>query len=180
MTHREHLIDRGYVVIPGAVPPELLAWTREQMQVMLPLQSQVFDTLGVVDGVSKTLEAFSEKILRQLGFCYVRSMGAVFVNKKPFEGKRPWHHDWRWGHLPVSQEREPVQVGVVFYMRPTSRENGCLRVWPGSQMLDWNIHPEPFATVDGEADVPANLGDVVIFDSRLRHATHANETAGHH
>ena len=46
-------------------------------------------------------------------------------------------------------------------------------------LIDCDIHPEAFATLDDEVDAPVNLGDVVIFDSRIRHATHANERPEH-
>lgn len=178
MTEREQLVRDGYCLVKQAIPPALLEWLRAQVQTLLPLQEKELDTMGIAQelGVVQTLEAFSERILRRLGYTEIASIGPTFINKKPFEGPRPWHHDWRWRHLAISQEPEPTQVGVVFYMRPTSPENGCLRVWPGSHVIDCNHQPEAFAVLDDEIDVTTELGDVVIFDSRLRHATHPNQT----
>ena len=80
----------------------------------------------------------------------------------------------------------------MFYLHDTRRENGCLRVIPGSHCNHNPLHDvidEPhaqhlqaghdltsddFSDRPDEIDVPIKAGDLLVGDSRLLHATHAN------
>ena len=76
----------------------------------------------------------------------------------------------------------------------TQRENGCLRVIPGTHRKRHPLHAEgvihddaqKLATQDlshpvfqswpDEVDIPVRAGDLVIGDSRIFHAAHPNDT----
>ncbi len=80
----------------------------------------------------------------------------------------------------------------MYYLTDTRRENGCLRVIPGSHATHhplFDVIAEPhseeisraedmdraeFAVRPDEVDVPARAGDLVVGDARLLHATHGN------
>ena len=82
----------------------------------------------------------------------------------------------------------------MYYLTDTSRENGCLRVVPGSHTRHNSLHDvlrEPhsaqlsqardmslpeFSDRPDEVDVPVRAGDLLVGDARLLHAAHANET----
>ena len=81
---------------------------------------------------------------------------------------------------PSSYTDEPVQVFLMYYLIDTDRENGCLRVIPGSPRRRQRLHGLPpahgkeIATVGGdrpvlqpdpdEVDVPVRAGDLAIGD----------------
>jgi ectoine hydroxylase-related dioxygenase (phytanoyl-CoA dioxygenase family) len=81
----------------------------------------------------------------------------------------------------------------MYYLTDTCRENGCLRVIPGThrrrialheQLPDAHTELTYEASLDSplfsrhpeEVDVPVRAGDLVIGDARLLHAAHANQT----
>ena len=91
----------------------------------------------------------------------------------------------------------PPQVFLMYYLTDTSRENGCLRVIPGSHTRHNPLHDvlaEPHSEVLGraesldraefgrrpdEVDVPVRAGELVIGDARLLHASHPNGSDRH-
>jgi hypothetical protein len=104
-----------------------------------------------------------------------------------------WHQDWWcWDH-PITFRRPATQVAVLCYLTDTNRDNGALRVLPGSHHKSSAIHgqlPEPHgndanslsldhpAMIDSpdQKTVPVKAGDAVVLDYRLLHGTHGNAT----
>ena len=81
----------------------------------------------------------------------------------------------------------------MYYLTDTRRENGCLRVIPGSHRRRIPLHDELpaahtndtyLANQEGplfdiypeEIDVPVRAGDAVIGDARVLHAAHGNNS----
>jgi hypothetical protein len=105
-----------------------------------------------------------------------------------------WHQDWWcWDH-PITFHRPATQVAMLCYLTDTNRDNGALRVLPGSHHKSSAIHgqlPEPhgddanrlpydhpaMADSPDQATVPVKAGDTVVLDYRLLHGTHANGTS---
>lgn len=112
---------------------------------------------------------------------------ANFNNRTP--GIKPminWHTDYQEKHRPLGP-----RVEVAWYLTPTTRENGCLRVIPGSQrhpIVDmrrelailgrqqnklWRSyevqHPD-------EIDVRLGPDKLLIRDGFIWHCTHMNKT----
>jgi ectoine hydroxylase-related dioxygenase (phytanoyl-CoA dioxygenase family) len=105
-----------------------------------------------------------------------------------------WHYDWFTWEDPASYAPLPLQVALMYYLVDTTRENGCLRVIPGSHIhhnplhdllaaphsaelsTATNMERAEFWDRPDEVDVPITAGDVLIADARLLHAAHANET----
>jgi hypothetical protein len=132
-------------------------------------------------------------VFRQLGFTDPRWLSGYVIAKPPGSPGLWWHQDWwAWGH-PRSYAEQATQIFCMIYLEPTSRENGCLRVLPGTHLKRHSLHdalPEPHTEeieaqapetlshqpVPGEMDILANPGDLVIGDVRVIHATHANTT----
>ncbi len=83
----------------------------------------------------------------------------------------------------------------MYYLTDTSVTNGCLRVIPGSHQHHNVLHEHignphsgmlsraedldqlAFSMRPDEVDVPVRAGDLVIGDSRLLHAAHANKSS---
>ena len=120
--------------------------------------------------------------------------GAILLSKPPFGPPLYWHQDhMNWNH-PESAAPWPIKVFLSYYMTDTTPENGCLRVLPGTHikripMHDMlpNAHEPEIQAIDDldhpvfqdhpdAVDVPLKAGDLVIADSRMLHAAHANQT----
>lgn len=132
--------------------------------------------------------AFSE-----LGFTDPRWISGYVIAKPPNSPGLWWHQDWwGWGH-PRSYVHEPTQIFCMIYLEPTSAKNGCLRAIPQTHLNRHPLHdalPEPHTVeieskdadevsnlhYDGEIDIEAEPGDLVIGDVRVIHATHANRS----
>ncbi|WP_181871053.1 phytanoyl-CoA dioxygenase family protein [Sphaerisporangium album] len=128
-----------------------------------------------------------------LGFTDPRWISGYVIAKPPRSPGLWWHQDWwAWGH-PRTYVRQPTQIFIMIYLEPTSRRNGCLRVIPGTHLKRHRLHDvleTPHTVeieaaahdsvnhreVDGEIDIEASPGDLVIGDVRVIHATHSNET----
>ena len=121
------------------------------------------------------------------------------ISKPPHSSQLYWHQDGvLWNH-PISYSKQPQQYFLMYYLVDTNKDNGCLRVIPGSHLKRHSLHgiegksaqhqriPESVSrAIDmdhptlqpaaGETDVEVQAGDVVIGDSRLLHASHANHS----
>ena len=99
-----------------------------------------------------------------------------------------------WNH-PEAAAPWPTVIFLSYYMSDTTRENGCLRVIPGThrkriplhdmlpdahgheiQAIDDLDHPI-FMDHPDSVDVPLTSGDLIIADARLLHAAWPNQTA---
>jgi ectoine hydroxylase-related dioxygenase (phytanoyl-CoA dioxygenase family) len=99
-----------------------------------------------------------------------------------------------WEH-PISYTDKPQQYFLMYYLVDTNRNNGCLRLIPGSHLKRHDLHDldrrahdgdevgraknmnhPAFQKAEGEVDVPVRAGDVVIGDARLLHSAHANQS----
>ncbi|GAA3086156.1 phytanoyl-CoA dioxygenase family protein [Streptosporangium carneum] len=199
------LAEDGFCRIPGALDDRLvgrlrelaarrLATAREEHLLryahhgsLLPLTVDD-DPMPDVLTSSALRDAF-----RRLGFTDPRWISGYVIAKPPGSPGLWWHQDWwAWGH-PRSYVPQPTQIFCMLYLEPTSRENGCLRVIPGTHRARHRLHDvllEPHTAeieaeepgsvchraVPDEIDIEAEPGDLVIGDVRVIHATHANTT----
>ena len=132
--------------------------------------------------------------LAELGFDNPRWASGYIISKPPHSPPLYWHQDW-WGwNDPASYTDKPHQLFLMYYLVDTHRENGCLRVIPGTHRRRHPLHAQGvmqddaaklaaqdlsnpvFQTWPDEVDVPVGAGDLVIGDSRIFHAAHANST----
>ena len=132
--------------------------------------------------------------LAELGFDSPRWASGYIISKPPYSPPLYWHQDW-WGwNDPESYSDKPQQLFLMYYLVDTHRENGCLRVIPGTHRRRHPLHAQGiihddaqklaaqeltnpvFQTTPDEVDVPVRAGDLVIGDSRIFHAAHANRS----
>lgn len=132
--------------------------------------------------------------LRALGFDAPTFSDGYIIAKEPHGPRLFWHYDWFAWEDVRSFEMPPPQVFVMYYLTDTRRENGCLRVIPGSHLRENPLHtvlanphgkelsaasdltrPE-FGDRPDEVDVPVQAGDMIVGDARLLHAAHENRT----
>ena len=131
--------------------------------------------------------------LSELGFDSPKWWSGFLLSKPPHAPPLYWHQDW-WGwDDPVSASPIPAQLFLMYYLTDTTRENGCLRVLPGTHFRRVPLHDllpdahtettynasleSPLFSDPPEAlDIPVKAGDLVIGDARILHAAHANQT----
>jgi len=204
---RSRLVDRGFGIVPGLLPVELLARLRLVTDRMLDAlsdeQKQRSGGQGSIFAMEHQDPVFSELIalpetlqaLHGLGFPRPRYWSGFIIAKEPYSGPLYWHQDWPFWDHPVSADPLPHQMFLMWYLVDTRPENGCLRVLPRSHRLRYGVHDaigtghddtvrhEDPATSPAyqchpdEVDVPVRAGDLVIGDARLLHAAHGNATA---
>ena len=200
---RDHLLEDGFVVAKGLLAPSLITALRDMSLDLLSQQApQHFErfahhgSMVPLDyGVSRAAKLIGNEgllaYLRGLGFPHPKWLSGYVISKPPNSAGLWWHQDWwAWGD-PLTRRRIPAQIACLVYLDRTTPRNGCLRVIPGSHRV---LHPllqelpdahgediEALADSSSahrlrpdETDVPTEIGDVVLCDVRLLHATHPN------
>jgi ectoine hydroxylase-related dioxygenase (phytanoyl-CoA dioxygenase family) len=149
-----------------------------------------------VDPLFAELIAWSpaREALRSLGYPNPTFTDGYVISKPGHSPRLFWHYDWFAWEDGYSYRADPPQVFLMYYLTDTRRENGCLRVIPGSHRVHNALHDvlhEPHSRELGEAqdpdlpefsdrpdetDVQVAAGDLLVGDARLLHAAHRNET----
>lgn len=118
-------------------------------------------------------------VLASMGYPGAKSSSGFIVSKPPKVAPPLfWHQDGMLWDDPSSYTDEPVQVFLMYYLIDTDRENGCLRVIPGSPRRRRRLHGLPpahgkeIATVSGDRPVPQPDPD----EARLLHSAHPNRS----
>ena len=161
---RRALIEDGYCVIPQVLDGGILdrvrtlaargladaapahrARNRSQGSLVLVADYPAF---GELVAYPRTLEIFAG-----LGFGDPRFSSGYIISKPPGGPPLFWHQDW-WGwDDPLSYTDAVAQVFLFYYLTDTTRENGCLRVVPGSHRRRHQLHDAPAAHDDALARV---------------------------
>lgn len=205
---RKQLIDDGFVIYKNVLNSELLADLRR-------VTTRLIDGISADDAEKYKYQGTNVKVdfqdpvfarlfalpaaldaLRELGFDKPKFWSAFMLSKPPNGPPLYWHQDWWAWDEPISLRPEPPQIFLMYYLTGTNRENGCLRVIPGTQRKRIKLHDmlreahtdaTRAATLDeaeftqhpDEVDIAVDAGDVVIGDARILHAAHQNKTDKH-
>lgn len=203
---RQMLERDGFCVFDDVLDADLLQRTRQVSDRLLDaLPAEHFDKQKSTGSmVSVTEDPFFAELvaapgalraLEVLGYDNPKWASGFVISKPPHSPALFWHQDW-WGwDEPISQTwAHPPQAFLMYYLVDTTPENGCLRLVPGSHRKRHPMHdavpdshtgdlremadPEhpAYHTTEGEVDVPVKAGCVVIGDSRMLHASHANRS----
>lgn len=200
----EQLLTDGFCTIENVLDEVLLRDLREVTEELVKAQPKEMEkrhrftgsmvnvrshpVFGRLISCPKALQALSD-----LGFDHPQWSSGYVISKPPHSPGLFWHQDW-WGwDEPCSYEDLPQQLFLMYYLVDTRPFNGCLRVIPRSHRKRHPLHdllPEAHTDAtynasesevthgqaEGEVDVPVKAGDLVIGDSRLLHASHANQS----
>lgn len=202
--HRDSLSTQGYAVVKDYLSQPLLDTLRQQRdQVLAQLPAEHRDeyksqgslvNLGDHPEYSHLIASSElQELLQELGLAGNRWLAGYLISKPPKSPALFWHQDWwGWDH-PLSYTPRLLGLGVMIYLSDTCRENGCLRVIPGSHRCQHRLHSLPVAheqslshiddpddiayqSNESETAVEVDAGDVVLLDPRLLHSAYANQT----
>ncbi|MCL5995110.1 MAG: phytanoyl-CoA dioxygenase family protein [Chloroflexi bacterium] len=205
---RRQLLTSGYCLFPQVLDQGLLEELRRVTDALLDEQSQADReryryqgsniSVAYQDAVFARLFTWPKALqaLADLGFARPKWMSAFLLSKPPHAPPLYWHQDWWAWDDPASASPVPSQVFLMYYLTDTQRENGCLRLIPGTHWQRNPLHdllpaahtnetyeanPDSviFSIRPDEVDVPVKAGDLIIGDARILHAAHANQTDHH-
>ena len=210
-----NLLEKGFCVIDGQLPSgkleELGRWSDRWLKRFPTLERWKYQGSDVKLGGVRThgpvdqdlpsdamvdfLIEHPVRILDSLGLDDFRSIGHFQIISKPAHSPALyWYQDWMRWKDPVSLSPWPQTVFLNWYLTDTTRENGCLRVIPGSHRKRLEIHEHLTPPHEGggynvaedngwmfydhpdAVDVPVKAGELVVADARLLHGTYPNRT----
>ena len=202
--HRQALARQGYTVVKDFLPGSLLDRLRQQRDQVLaqlpPEHREMYKSQGSLVNLGDHPEFShlirlpkSQTLMQALGLDDIRWLAGYLISKPPKSPSLFWHQDWwGWDH-PLSYTPRLAGLGIMIYLSDTCKENGCLRVLPGSHRCQHPLHELPVAHEQAlsnikdpdniayqsdasEAAVEVEGGDVVLLDPRLLHSAYANRT----
>lgn len=198
------LVEEGYCHVPGVLAPAFLRTVQElaagALRAVGADHRAQWRSQGSLVALSDhprfaALIAYPglQAMFDRMGFGGTRFTSGYIISKPPGGPALFWHQDWwGWSH-PISRTGRIAQIALFLYLTDTRRENGCLRVIPGSHRRPHPLHevidahgpalaavenPEDpaYASHPDEVDVPVAAGDVVVADARLVHGAHPNRS----
>lgn len=221
LAKRNELVELGYTILPNVMPKSLLdefrIWSddlfkritvdpkyRYQGSDLHVYTAEKWAEMGVEPNEKRFADLIVGKLInqplqnalcQQMGLEGLKSSGGIIVLSKPAYGPPLyWHQDFMDWNSPIAATPWPTRIFLSYYMTDTNRENGCLRVIPGThrkridlhdtlpdaheaeiQAIDDLNHPV-FADRPDAIDVPMKAGDLIIADARLMHGAWPNQT----
>lgn len=202
--HRETLNNQGFAVVKDYLSGSMLWALSVQsdgaLSALAPEHRDEYRSQGSLVNLGDHPE-FSHLItsvellnlISGLGYRSCRWLAGYLISKPANSPALFWHQDWwGWDH-PISYSAQLTGIGVMIYLSDTHRENGCLRVIPGSHRHRHRLHGLPAAheqslsqiedpdniayqSDEFEVAVEVQAGDVVLMDPRLLHSAYANTT----
>mgnify|MGYP001253144716 CR=1 FL=1 len=206
-TKREQMNRDGYCLLESVVSMDLIDGLREGSDRLLDEFSPVEQHLVRYQGSNLSIDfqhpSFAELVtspallgsLDRLGWPTPRYMSGYILSKPPGGPPLYWHQDFmNWNH-PEAVLPWTTRIFLSYYLTDTTRENGCLRVIPGTHHKRIDLH-ECLPPAHGEdiqaiedlshpvfqdhpdaVDIPVKSEDLVIADARVLHAAWPNTTA---
>ena len=201
---RRQLVTDGFCHVPGVLDPAALQATVEAAEAALATidadhraqwrsQGSLVPVADHPSFAPLIAHPGFREMFERLGLRGTRFSSGYVISKPPGGPALFWHQDWwGWQH-PISREDRVSQVALFLYMTDTTRQNGCLRLVPGTHRRRHPLHDlvdahdptlaevknpddDAFASHPDEIDVPVKAGDVVVVDARLIHGAHSNRS----
>lgn len=202
---KKALLEQGYCSFKNVLPQDMLAALREESSRLADARLEEDRTKNRTTGSMIDVTELSLcadlvclpgalDALKSLGYDNPKFTSGYIISKPPKSPRLFWHYDWACWDDPDAHGPIPQQVFLMYYLGDTSRENGCLRVVPGTHVNENPLHEQlheahtdvllssedmsrvEFSDRPDEVDVCVEAGDLVLGDSRLLHATHSNKT----
>ncbi len=193
----QHIEIDGWCVVEGVIPEAQIGPIRQEIEAVTAAQGVSRTYQGVVsaNNILGVLPAFVSHVAdpRVLGVAehwfgpFVRISFTTTLITHPGNDRGRWHADWpynqeRPGRIPAPYPDFPVQLSSLWMISDFTEENGGTWIVPGSHRASNNPTGdmgiplfEPYRT---EMTATGPAGSVMLFDSRLWHATATNRSAG--
>src|SRR5476651_1548893 len=181
-TRLELLQRDGFCKIPCVLEPELLRRLQEYSRARVAaldaahLESQratgtMIDSIDMPEFAELFAHPGALAALAAMGLEDIKFWKANLISKPPHSPRNYWHNDCIMWHDPRSYSPLPPMIFLMYYLVDTTRQNGCLRVLPGTQHRRHPLHgmgdahvgyinrmdnpDDPrFGDFEGERDVP--------------------------
>ncbi|MXV84821.1 phytanoyl-CoA dioxygenase family protein [Candidatus Poribacteria bacterium] len=203
---REQMIEEGFCIVDNVLTEEFLQELRDESERLIAghvepedviYQGQHVNVRGEDNThIQKLLEwQPSREALEQIGFGdFVSSGGIIILTKESGGPPLYWHQDWMRWNDPLSCAPWPQTIFLNYYLTDTDRENGCLKVIPGTHRKRIDLHdilvpaheqgarfidedhPIMFSDHPDQVDICAKAGSLVMADARILHSAHRNFT----
>lgn len=175
----DQLVSDGYCVLPCAVSLKAIesaleAARRDAPDVPIDPSGGLPWAYDVWPEDYWVLAGNARRIMVELGAMHSSVNRVTLIKKAAGEPRRYWHNDWDVTRKPNGAP--PREVLALYYLTPTRNGEGSLLVRP--KFVEGPAHEEhDNAARPDEMAVPVSLGDVVLMDPRLQHASLQNETS---
>ena len=203
---RQQLLRDGFCVVDNILSDEFLRELHDETEHMMEdwvpppdfkYQGQHVTVRGEDNPTIQKLLDWppTRRALEQMGLGdFASTGGIILLTKDPDEPALYWHQDWMQWNDPLSCSPWPQIIFVSYYLSDTSRENGCLKVIPGTHhkripLHDEMVpaheqgarfieedHPTMFSDHPDQVDVCVKAGDLVLADARVLHSAYRNQT----
>lgn len=185
MTFDTQMRDQGWYLFPAAIEPALIDWMRDDLRAAYSMCRNIQNANGVADdtlGTVHHLPAHWDSYLKYLEVMPIKAeisrfFGGPFIlnsfggNLNP-PGAHNYaseiHRDCR------SYSRERPMLNTLVMLDPFERDNGSIRLLPGSHMFKAKPRQEYFDKCSVQITGPA--GSILLFDSQVWHAGGRNES----
>ena len=187
-SEKKQLDELGYLVLPGFVPPPMLAELRDRVEALWEQEGSEAGSefrhepgarrlANLVDKGAIFAEVVSmpkilECVEHVIGPSYkLSSLNARSTNPNS-EESQPWHAD----SAAIADERGYWVCNSIWMLDDFTAENGATRMIPRSHT--WRRLPEPGDTISrpDEELVTGTAGTVVIMNTHMWHGGTANRT----
>ena len=190
-----HLKVDGWHVAEGVIPADKVDAVRQSVENTVAEGSQGPRSrttgVGAATGLISRNQVLAPYLAdrRALGVAealfgpHVRISFTTAIINNPGNERGPWHSDWPFnqrnaGHIPAPYPDAVAHLTTIWMLSPFSAESSGTLLVPGSHRSDNNpsgdngVDPlEPYPT---EMQATGEPGSVLLFDSRMWHATATN------
>lgn len=198
------LLRDGFCPVGAVLPADLLGRARALGDSLLSRETDearsALRSLGSLISVFRD-PGFEEllcapqlrSLFERLGARDVRFSAGYYICKPGPSPATFWHQDWGFWRDPISYTPDLVELGLLIYLTDVDERNGCPRFLPGSHRRRHPLHDLLAASdvaalrraeaasdaYQGQPDavsVPVAAGHAVLFDPRVLHGAHPNQT----
>ncbi len=189
-----HLKVDGFSVIEGVIPDDEAGDVGRSVAATTAAKGRKGGTAGIdaTSGLISFDQSFAPYLAdpRIVGPAealfgpHVRVSFTTAIINNPGNARGPWHADWPFnqlhpGHIPAPYPDAIQHLTTIWMLSPFSVETGGTLVVPGSHHASNNPTGEngvdAHKTYPTETQATGEPGDVLMFDSRLWHATATNQ-----
>ena len=184
----------GWCIVEGVIPADRIGPVRAEVEAVTAAQgvSKTYEGLRSGWGIIGSIPSFVPHVAdeRVLGVAqkwfgpHLRISYTYSMVTTPGNARGGWHADWPYaqnkaGHIPAPYPDFSVQLSSLWLISDFTIENGGTWIVPGSHRQRNNptgdIGVDRFEPDPTEMQVTGPAGSVLVFDSRLWHATASND-----